>query len=636
MYALQKSRRDFGASNLSESSEDDNMGFNNGGMFGRGIRSSWTGDEENDKTPSPVAKRSATASYQPASAGGSGAGKARLVDVELASTIHEADEEEPSIIQEDDPPSLQQFRKPLQIDHLSRDSQMLQSENAPFLSRRGETSPDRGSTMPATSSEQPPRTVSFDTFWSSLFLIDVITMLSAFFLVLLHTSSSNKRAVIGDTIYTMMQSSFFLLGIDTLVSIVVALVWIAALRSFVRPLIYLILLAVPVIATSFTIYPFVFSFKGAWHGHSVQDKAMRWLSWIPMAFALIWTYTAYRGRRSLDRAINLLQFTTRILAACPTLVLTGFATLALVVAWTWLWMLMFTRVFLNGHISVAGKTTFIVNAGTWWVGVFFVLTYLWSLGVIAGIQRATTAAATSQWYFYRNAAPVSPQSVVRAALIHATTKIFGTICFSTLLALAVRLPLLVLPARLSTYLTLFFYSFVPTSVATLTNPLTLTYAAIHSQPLTLSARGLTELTFVAPAAGMGPTTALTPHAFSKPYPNNRGVPNLFAYRLAKLLLHATRFVTSVAFGFGGWVSTARTARLEDSTMRGSMYAYVVGLIAGAIGWAVLGAMEGVLTGVLDAVVVCWGSDMQSGNNGQARFCREAGELLENDGTSVAI
>ena len=364
---------------------------------------------------------------------------------------------------------------------------------------------------------------------------------------------------------------------------------------------------------------------------------MRWLSWIPIIFATLWSYTAFKGRHSLDRAISLLQFTTRILAACPTLVLVGFATLTLVVLWTWLWMLMFTRVFLQGHVSTSGKTMFVVDVGTWWMGVFFVLTYLWSLGVISGVQRATTAAATSQWYFYRNAAPApSPKSVVRAALLHATTKIFGTVCLSTLLALAVRLPLLVLPARLASFLTLFFYSFVPTSIATLTNPLTLTYAAIHSQPLTLSARGLTELTFVAPAAGTGPTTALTPNAFSRPHPNNRGTPNLFAYRLAKLLLHATRFITSLAFGFGGWVSTARMLLVEGSENRGSLYAYVVGLVAGAIGWAVLGAMEGVLGGVLDAVVICWGSDVQSGGNGQARFCREAGELLENDGTTVSI
>jgi len=75
-------------------------------------------------------------------------------------------------------------------------------------------------------------------------------------------------------------------------------------------------------------------------------------------------------------------------------------------------------------------------------------------------------------------------------------------------------------------------------------------------------------------------------------------------------------------------------------VRGSLYAYIVGLIAAAIGWGVLGSMEGVLAGVVDAVVVCWGSEVGSqgsrggsargGGRGEARYCREAGWLFGED------
>lgn len=82
-------------------------------------------------------------------------------------------------------------------------------------------------------------------------------------------------------------------------------------------------------------------------------------------------------------------------------------------------------------------------------------------------------------------------------------------------------------------------------------------------------------------------------------------------------------------------------------VKGSLYAYVVGLIAGAIGWGVLGAMEGVLAGVVDACLVCWGSETGAGGgggtgrggrgpgaggrHGQARYCIEAGWLFGDDG-----
>lgn len=61
-------------------------------------------------------------------------------------------------------------------------------------------------------------------------------------------------------------------------------------------------------------------------------------------------------------------------------------------------------------------------------------------------------------------------------------------------------------------------------------------------------------------------------------------------------------------------------------VRGSMYAYVIALMAGTIAYAVLGAIENVFSAVLDAGVVCWASE-SAGGRGEARFCREAGELF---------
>lgn len=88
---------------------------------------------------------------------------------------------------------------------------------------------------------------------------------------------------------------------------------------------------------------------------------------------------------------------------------------------------------------------------------------------------------------------------------------------------------------------------------------------------------------------------------------------------------------SMALGFGGWVSTARSLRLVGTDgLRGSLYAYVVGLIAGAIGWGILGAMEGVLACIVDAVVVCWSSEVGSSGRGEVRYCREAGDLFGRD------
>jgi Plasma-membrane choline transporter len=412
------------------------------------------------------------------------------------------------------------------------------------------------------------------------------------------------------------------------------LLWLAALRAYVRYLAYIILVTVPTILYSFSLYPFISSYQGAWHGSSVQDIFMRWGSLIPAVMATLWIVAVIRGRLAMQKAISILEFATRILAANPALVLVGFATLGSIVLFTWAWLAMFTRVFLGGHPSTRSMITrFVIDASTWWLAVYFILVYLWTISIIFGVLRAITAATVSQWYFHRLAVP-SPtsQTIVVAATKHSFTTLFGTISLSEGLGLLVRLPLLILPRRVTMLLGVAMYSLIPSPIAVLINPLTLTYAAIHSQPLRVSARGLAQMHFLVPN---DVTTSLHPNTFNARRTGDGWMADttpLLPYRLAKLLLYATRFMMSFALGFGGWVTTARTLKVSESGIRGSLYAYIVGLVAGAIGWAILGSMEGILSNIVDAVVVCWGSEVGSSGQGEARYCREAGYLFSDDAT----
>jgi hypothetical protein len=455
---------------------------------------------------------------------------------------------------------------------------------------------------------EPPK---HDVFWGSLYLICMAALFATFFLVFLHTSTPSAKVPLGGTIYTALRSSFHLLAVYTVIAVIVSLIWLALLRSFVRPLVYLILLAVPVILFSFSLYPFISSYKGPQGGNSYQDKVMRWFAVGPAVFGIIWMYTVYQGRHSLTKAMGILEFSSRILASNPALVPFGFATLVGVIAWTWIWLGMFTRVFRGGNL----------DASTWWLGVFFVFMYLWTLSVNGGIQRSTTAATVSQWYFHRNVEP-SPgsQAIVLAALAHATTTLFGTICLSSLLNLLIRvptfifpsrLPFLIFPSRLVGAAGLCIYSLIPTPITALINPLSLTYAAVRSQPLHVSARALSQMSFLGPQT---PTSTLTPRPFSA---RNYNTTSLLPYRLAKLLLYATRLIMATALGFAGWVATAR--------IQESAYAYVVGLVASFIGWGVLGAVEGVLSGIVDASIVCWGIERSTAGGGV--YCLEAGYLF---------
>ncbi|KAL8735683.1 MAG: hypothetical protein Q9181_002746 [Wetmoreana brouardii] len=643
-YAMQRSRRHFGDSRLEESSEGEDRpsrGSLDADRDGREIddrgrrragetRSSRRGEREDQGSGERGSRSRAHngTSLSRIRSEQSSDAKGKMVDIGLESTTQGSvmGDEPPDdlaieIPPDDDPPSIQQFRKPPVGFGGKSPSIPLETDFADSHTRPPQSDSEDDSTAPPEVShhvEEPPR---HDVFWGHLYLICLASLFASFCLVYLHTYAPKNP--LGDTVYTTLHSSYHLLAIDTLVAVIVSLLWLAVLRSYVRPLVYSILVAVPIILFSFFLYPFISSFKGPAHSNNVQDKAMRWLSFIPAILSILWTFTIYKGRYSFGKAISILEFSCRILAANPGLLMLGFATLIGVITWTWIWMAMFTRVFLGGHLSSA-KAFFIIDTGTWWLGIFFVLVYLWTLAVGAGIQRATTAATVSQWYFHRLAVPTpTARQILSAALNHATTTLFGTICLSTLVSLLIRLPFLILPRRVFALVGLCSYTIIPSTIATYTSPLTLTYAAIHSQPLSTSARATSRLSVLPPVA-----TQDAPHNLR----HRNGKQDLLPYTLSLLLLRATRFITSLALGFVGWVSTARQLSIhttaKDTMMKGSLYAYVVGLIAAAIGWGVLGAIDGVLTGVVDALVVCWGSER---GRGEVRYCREAEGLFGVDG-----
>jgi hypothetical protein len=459
-----------------------------------------------------------------------------------------------------------------------------------------------------------------DPFFAWIYLISFAGMMSTFVLVWLHTSP--QKSPVGDTIYATLQKSFDMLAVDTVVAIFVSFIWLAALRSFVRPLVSLILIAVPIIMLSFSLYSFISSFKGRTHGSSLQDSVMRWFALIPAASCVLWLWLVVKGRRAIQQAIEILQFSSKILAQNPGLLIIGFGCLAIIVVWTWIWLAMFTRVFMGGYFSKS-LVRFVIRMSSWWLGAAFIFMYMWTLAVINAVHRATTAATVSQWYFHRNAGPVTPsREIVAAALTHATTTIFGSICQSTLLSLLIRAPLLFLPRRIGGAITNLAGFWIPTPIVALTNPLTVTYGAIHSQSLAVSARGLDQMEIVSPTI---PTTTLTPRALRL-----RGQANgLLPYRLAKLLLVATRLIMATGLGFAGWVITAKQLRIQlpdGMGVRGSAYAYIVGIMASFIGYSVMGAMEGILSGIVDGVLICYGSERRM-ERGHGRYCLEAAYLF---------
>ena len=444
-----------------------------------------------------------------------------------------------------------------------------------------------------------PSMPKLDSFWGMLYLGLISCMFATSLMIWLRTEIP-ASVPLGDTMYTMLKKSSSLLVLDTILAICISMAWVILMRKYSTVLFYVSIVSVPFFMLALTIYPLVMSYRSAYGGNTSQDKAMRWTSFLPLILAALWIHFLYQGRHALNRSLGIIQLACSILSANAPLMLFSCATVGVFLLATWVWFGMFMRVFLRGHTVLNhGIVSWVLDPRSWGLGAFYIFMYLWSWGVISGIQRCTTSAVVSQWYFHRHVFPQpTPAAVTSAAFQYSIGTHFGTVCFSSLLRLLVRLPLFLLPSRAVGFIQIFVYNFVPASVISLTNPLALTNAVINSQGLIDSSRTISNMRYL--DHGHNNPVSVNTHSWT-------------AYRLSKMLLSAARALTALCLGFGAWVHAA------CYTNGGSLYGYMVGLIAGFIGWFVLGATEGALSIIVDSAFVCFAID----NAGRGGHCTEA-------------
>ncbi|TGZ83929.1 hypothetical protein EX30DRAFT_353779 [Ascodesmis nigricans] len=488
-------------------------------------------------------------------------------------------------------------------------SSKRKSEEEPFIKQ--DAPPRRRPVLEqAHIPEQTMPTAAHDRIWGTLYMLSMCIFFSVAFVVWLHTDATEIPGT--DTIYRTLHQSMHLLLIQTFVAIGVSVLWMYLLRSAVKPFAYTLLVAVPIAMFVISIYAFAMSFKAK--KPTGQDQVMRWGSIVPAIVSGTWVYAAWKGRNALHRAVGIVQLSCKILGDNPALVILSFATLIATCLMTWIWVGMFTRAFLTGTMLLRGRWIWSLNSTSVSLAIFYIMMYLWTLGILSNLHRATSSATVSQWYFHRHTIPrLSSFQIARAAFAHSSTTIFGTLSFHSFLSLLVRLPLIVAPRRIASLIHIVCFQFIASPITALISPLTLTFSAIHSQPLISSSRTVSNLAFLEHINhSIQKNKRSLNQGIGRP---NQPVPvqaqeKRNAYRLAKMMLTATRGVTAAALGMAAWIQS-----------RGSVYGYLVGLIGGTIGWAILGATEGCLGNVVDAVLVCVATEEGTGNVGTA--CREA-------------
>lgn len=389
--------------------------------------------------------------------------------------------------------------------------------------------------------QQPPlinlnaqRNLKFDQHWGTIYL----GLLSTLFATSLITYLKSGPQIPGkDTVYSMLRDSSGMLFTELCIAITISVcwIWVMTRTKFMKTLMYATVVGVPFGSLGIMINALVMSYRSGYGGNTFQDQAMRWTSLFVFCLSIVWLFVIYKNRRIMDRSLRVVEVACAIMDGRKWGLILGVVIGFSVATWIWVGMIM----------KLSG----------WGLGMLYSLMYVWSWGVVSGIQREITINVVLDWYNEERSGSK------RFELID--DRHFGTICYSSLLRLLIRLPLMILPKRLVGLLQLFIYNFL--SLDKLSHPLTLTYAIIHDQDLSSASRRLVI--------------------------NHR---SLQVYRMAKFLLLAARALTSVGLGFAAWI------RADDN----SLFGYVAGLIGGFMGWYVFGATEGSLGIIIDGMYVC--------------------------------
>lgn len=448
-----------------------------------------------------------------------------------------------------------------------------------------------------------PRLPNLDVLWTVLYFVLIFCILVTTLIVWSSTEQS-MIPITQDCMYTMLKSNYSSVFGFMEITCIVGAAWMWSVKKFPCLVFQTSIILVPSGLVALTIHTLAKSYYSRNGNYIIQYNLMSWSTSILIIISILWTYLICKGRHAIERSVGVIKLGSEILTAYPSLLAINCIAVILYVGITWVWIQMLLQLLLKESILHSfGVTTWVQDAKSWMLGAIYILIYLWSWGIVSGIQRSITSTAVSQWYFHRHAnRRVCSISTVASGLRSAMTTHFGTICFYSFLALLLRLPLLVMPTRMVSWIQLFVYNILPSSIISLTDPLVLCHAAMSSQDLIKSSRTISNLRYI--DHGHNNPTSTNPHSW-------------IAYRLSKQILLSCRLITSLSLGFCAWVHAAYYQNA------GSSYGYTLGLITGFSVWIVLSASEGLLSKIVDSAFVCFAID----NSGRGMHCIEADELF---------
>ncbi|KAF9984969.1 hypothetical protein BGZ65_012077 [Modicella reniformis] len=438
-----------------------------------------------------------------------------------------------------------------------------------------------------------------DPFFAVLYLFALAVYL-IIGIVLLFTTSSSRLEEKVSNVFTLIKSSAGMLTFVVLISAALGTLWFVTLRAYARPVVWITVLSVPCFALVIFIWSMVSSFQGPRlsNGERLpQDAGLTVLSFLPLSIGTFFLTMIYIRRDSVARTTEIIELACEILKDNPDMFFVSFGLMLIHAAFTTIWLLFFSRVFLIGHIESAALTKKWVQDDNFYpIAGFMIYMYMWTSAVLSNVQRVTLANVVSKWYFHR-LEPFGYHSskITEPALISATTTLFGPVCLGGLLIAIARFTRFVvehITKKLKDKNFLLFASIntccqVIQSLVENFNNYTLIYVGITGESLFSASQSTSKL-------------------FER-----NVVLGLLSDLLTQLVLYIYSVLLAVFTGFAAYIFATHTLM--------SAYSYVIGILATIIPFYIANFFTNVMSITVDATFICYAIDKDT----NTRHCNKA-------------
>lgn len=343
-------------------------------------------------------------------------------------------------------------------------------------------------------------------------------------------------------IYPIFKYSAKNVALHAFIACSTSLIWLYLIRKYTRTVVKVSIYAVPPIMLSTVVYTLT---------HNVH-KAVGYGSLVLVAVALLWTRYFQKVNEKIQRASNLIVYSANVINECSPIfhlliAVSGIASLIV----SAIWMVFIAHAFLEGKGGIL-------------LALFFTFMYIWTWGVLSASMQSVLTLVTSRWCLEQDMDGCLSLSV-QETLLHS----LPTSCYSSLISIMVRGPLLLLPKFVQNALKTSLNLYQP-AVLEVLDPLCFPTAIVKRCSLKDAAEDVRKY-----------------------------VIDFQSYHLAKVILTATRLCCSLVTMFLSWV---HADRYNDSS---SLYSYWIGATSFIVGWIVSGTAETTFSTVADALLVCF-------------------------------